>query len=307
MMIIEAKSINKKYQDHVALKHIDISIKRGSIYGLLGPNGAGKTSLIRIFTQITQADSGTILFNQETLQSKHIFEMGYLPEERGLYKKMLVGEQLLYFAELKGLSNKEAKLRLKYWIDKFEIKDWLGKKVEELSKGMQQKIQFIATVLHEPKLIILDEPFSGFDPINSQILVDEILLLKDKGATIVFSTHRMDSVELLCDHIALINKAEKILDGPVNDIKQQYKSNQFEIIYTGSALVSDELIEVNYTKEKNGQHTTVLSLQNLISTNRLVQHILNNPIDIKGFREKLPSMEEIFIMAVQQKNNFKNA
>lgn len=306
-MIIEAKSVNKNYSNHIALKNIDIAIKQGSIFGLLGPNGAGKTSLIRILTQINQADSGTIFFNNEPLEPKHIFEMGYLPEERGLYKKMMVGEQLLYFAELKGMSNKEAKLRLKYWVDKFEIKDWLGKKVEELSKGMQQKIQFIATVLHEPKLIILDEPFSGFDPINSQILVDEILLLKEKGSTIVFSTHRMDSVELLCDHIALINKAEKVLDGEVNEIKQKFKSNQFEIHYSGEPIESDEILLVNHHTEKDGKQTSIVNMNNEISTNQMIQHLLNKQVELKGFIEKLPSMEEIFIMSVQQKNIYTNA
>jgi ABC-2 type transport system ATP-binding protein len=232
-MILSISNLNKKYQNHVALNNINIDIPKGIIFGLLGPNGAGKTSLIRILTQITEADSGQILFNETPLEPKHIRAMGYLPEERGLYKKMQVADQLLYLAELKGLSKQEAKTRLKYWVDKFEIKSWLNKKVEELSKGMQQKIQFIGTVLHEPEIIILDEPFSGFDPINAQLLTDEILLLKEKGATIIFSTHRMDSVELLCDQIALINLAEKILDGNVPDLKERFKKNQFELSFTG--------------------------------------------------------------------------
>ena len=226
-MILTAKNIHKSYTNHVALHDVSIEIPEQSIFGLLGPNGAGKTSLIRILTQIVQADSGEIHFGGEKLQAKHIFDMGYLPEERGLYKKMKVGEQLLYFAELKGLNNREAKQKLKYWIDKFEIQGWLGKKVEELSKGMQQKVQFIATVLHDPKLIILDEPFSGFDPINAQLLVEEISLLKKNGASIIFSTHRMDSVDQLCDHIALINKAHVVLDGAVSEVKNKFKQNKF--------------------------------------------------------------------------------
>ncbi len=307
MMMIEAKAITKKYQNHTALNQVDLSIRKGSIFGLLGPNGAGKTSLIRILPQITEQDSGEVYFNQEKLLPKHIYEMGYLPEERGLYKKMAVGEQLLYFAELKGLKNKDAKQALKYWVDKFEIKDWLGKKVEELSKGMQQKIQFIATVLHNPKLIILDEPFSGFDPINSQILVDEILLLREKGSTIIFSTHRMDSVELLCDHIALINKAEKVLDGEVNQIKQAFKSNQYEVSYTGNPLNSDELIEVCKDEKQLDKHISVVSLKQVTSGNNLIRHLLTKEIEVLSFKEKLPSMEEIFIQAVQQKRNSPNA
>ena len=302
MNIIEAKDITKTYQTHIALNKVNILINEGSIYGLLGPNGAGKTSLIRVLTQIMQADSGTILFNGEPLQPKHIFEMGYLPEERGLYKKMLVGEQLLYFAELKGISNKEARLRLKYWVDKFEIRDWLGKKVEELSKGMQQKVQFIATVLHEPKLIILDEPFSGFDPINSQILVDEILLLKNKGATIIFSTHRMDSVELLCDYFALLNKSEKVLEGNLEEVKQRFKTNQFEIVYEGLKLEPNELFSIHETTVKNKNNLSVILINEGVSSNQVLQHLLNQNIQVVGFSEKLPSMEEIFIKAVQNKN-----
>ncbi|OYU95029.1 MAG: ABC transporter ATP-binding protein [Bacteroidetes bacterium B1(2017)] len=301
-MIIEINSLNKSYQNHIALKNISLGIKKGSIFGLLGPNGAGKTSLIRILTHITEADSGTILFNGNPLQENHIYKMGYLPEERGLYKKMTVKDQLLYFAELKGLSNSMAKEKLKYWVDKFEIKNWLGKKVEELSKGMQQKVQFIATVLHEPELIILDEPFSGFDPINAQLLVDEILQLKQNGATIIFSTHRMDSVELLCDHIALINKAEKILDGEVNTIKQQFKKNQFALTYSGQRLLSDSFINVSKEESKNGETNCLLELNSIASNNDLIAHLLNQQISIHSFGESLPSMEEIFIQAVQQKS-----
>jgi len=301
-MIIQIDQLNKSYQKHKALSNISLAVQPGSIFGLLGPNGAGKTSLIRILTQITEADSGTILFNGEPLNPKHIYQMGYLPEERGLYKKMSVKDQLLYFAELKGLSNKDAREKLKYWVDKFEIKSWLNKKVEELSKGMQQKIQFIATVVHQPKLIILDEPFSGFDPINAQLLVDEILLLKENGASIIFSTHRMDSVELLCDHIALIHQSEKVLDGPVKELKNSFKKNQFEVKYTGNQLGNQSYMEVVNTLEKEGVINQLLNLTPGITTNQFLQNLLQESIEIISFQEKLPSMEEIFISAVQQKN-----
>lgn len=301
-MIIQANEVTKTYSNHVALNKLSLEIPEGKIYGLLGPNGAGKTSFIRILTQITQADSGSILFNGSALNPNHIYQMGYLPEERGLYKKMEVAEQLLYFAELKGISPKEAKIRLKYWVDKFEIKSWLGKKVEELSKGMQQKVQFIATVLHQPKLIILDEPFSGFDPINAQLLVDEILLLKENGATIIFSTHRMDSVELLCDKIALINRSQKVLEGDVNDIKNQYKSNSFELIYHGDSLLENEWFSVTENDSKRGK-SAILSLKKEMKNNQIIQSLLEQNIEIMSFSEKLPSMEEIFIHAVESSNS----
>jgi len=302
-MILSISNLNKKYQNHVALNNINIDIPKGIIFGLLGPNGAGKTSLIRILTQITEADSGQILFNETPLEPRHIRAMGYLPEERGLYKKMQVADQLLYLAELKGLSKQEAKTRLKYWVDKFEIKSWLNKKVEELSKGMQQKIQFIGTVLHEPEIIILDEPFSGFDPINAQLLTDEILLLKEKGATIIFSTHRMDSVELLCDQIALINLAEKILDGNVPDLKERFKKNQFELSYTGQINLENLPLEMVSVVQKNDLNTALVKAKELMSNKQMIQLLLNTDINLISFAEKLPSMEEIFIEAVQQKNN----
>jgi ABC-2 type transport system ATP-binding protein len=301
-MIIQIDQINKRYQQHQALKEVSLSVKEGSIFGLLGPNGAGKTSLIRILTQITEADTGQILFEGEPLNPSHIYQMGYLPEERGLYKKMTVKDQLLYFAELKGLSNKQAKEKLKYWVDKFDIKSWLNKKVEELSKGMQQKIQFIATVIHEPKLLILDEPFSGFDPINAQLLVDEILLLKSKGTSIIFSTHRMDSVELLCDHIALINQSEKILDGNVRELQQAFKKNLFEVKYTGQTLLNTDWMQVIETKEKDGYTSQLIHIGLHLNPNQFLQQLLQEPIGIVSFQEKLPSMEDIFISAVQQKN-----
>lgn len=305
-MIIEIENLNKSYQNHQALKNISLNVEKGSIFGLLGPNGAGKTSLIRILTRITEADSGQIKFNGELLNEKHIYQMGYLPEERGLYKKMTVKDQLLYLAELKGLSNNKAKEKLKYWVDQFGIKDWLGKKIEELSKGMQQKVQFIATVVHEPKLIILDEPFSGFDPINSQILVDEILRLKEQGSTIIFSTHRMDSVELLCDHIALINRSEKILDGEVNEIKQRFKQHDFELVFEGDPLSENNYFGIKKQERKQGQNRCIIQAKNNLSNNELLSHLLTHPISLSSFGECIPSMEEIFITAVQQKSETQN-
>ena len=227
--LLEINNVTKNYGDFRALNDVSIHIPKGSVYGLLGPNGAGKTSLIRIINQITMADTGSILIDGEALTPKHTADIGYLPEERGLYKSMKVGEQALYLAQLKGLSKSEAKKRLKYWFDKFDISAWWGKKIEELSKGMAQKVQFIVTVMHNPKLLIFDEPFSGFDPINAQLIANEILQLRDEGATIIFSTHRMESVEEMCDEIALINKSNKILDGKLNDIKREFRTNTFQV------------------------------------------------------------------------------
>ncbi|MDX5348223.1 MAG: ATP-binding cassette domain-containing protein, partial [Hymenobacteraceae bacterium] len=244
MNILEIKGITKRYANHEALHQVSFEIPKGSIFGLLGPNGAGKTSLIRIITQITGADEGEILFKGEELKPKHIREIGYLPEERGLYKKMKVGEQLLYLAQLKGMSKAEATTRIKEWVDRFEIRTWLGKNIEDLSKGMQQKVQFVATVLHEPDLIILDEPFSGFDPINANLIKDEILRLREQGSTIIFSTHRMESVEELCDHIALINRSRKVLDGPVQEVKAAYKTDTFLVEGKGFLLLTSPDFEV---------------------------------------------------------------
>src|SRR5690606_17798246 len=222
--ILSIENVSKHYAQHVALDNVSVNVPTQSIFGLLGPNGAGKTTLIRIITQIIEADNGKIQVNGQPLATHHVYEIGYLPEERGLYKKMKVGEQLLYLAQLKGLDKKEAMERIKVWFKKFDIGDWWGKNIEDLSKGMQQKIQFIATVLHRPKLIILDEPFSGFDPINANLIKDEILELRENGSTIIFSTHRMESVEALCDHIALINKSQKILDGSKKEIKNRFRT-----------------------------------------------------------------------------------
>ncbi len=290
-MFIEISNLNKTYVNHQALKNININIPRQSIFGLLGPNGAGKTSLIRILTQITQADSGTIFFDGEKLKEKHIYEIGYLPEERGLYKKMQIGEQLLYFAELKGLSNTEAKKKVKYWVDKFEIKDWLNKKVEELSKGMQQKIQFIASVIHQPQLIILDEPFSGFDPQNAQLLVQEILKLRNEGSTIIFSTHRMDTVEKLCDDIAMINKSEVVLSGNKNDIKQQFSNDEYFLQFNG-VLVNSNHFEI-ITNTENEATIKILSNKKEVISD------LNNQVELQSFSPKIATMEDIFIKMVQ--------
>ncbi len=234
--ILSIHNVSKFYATHRALNNISLEVPEQSVFGLLGPNGAGKTSLIRIINQITGPDTGEIFFNGEKLNPSHVEKIGYLPEERGLYRKMKVGEQALYLARLKGLSRKDALVKIKAWFEKFEIDAWWNKKVEELSKGMQQKIQFIVTVLHEPKLLILDEPFSGFDPINANIIKNEILELRKNGSTIIFSTHNMGSVEELCDHIALINKSEKVLDGKVKEIRQKHKSNVFKIVYRGTPL-----------------------------------------------------------------------
>jgi ABC-2 type transport system ATP-binding protein len=291
-MLIEVSNLNKSYANHQALKNVSINIPKQSIFGLLGPNGAGKTSLIRILTQITQADSGTIIFDGEKLQEKHIYQIGYLPEERGLYKKMLIGEQLLYFAELKGLSKADAKKRVKYWVDKFEIKDWLNKKVEELSKGMQQKVQFIASILHHPKLIILDEPFSGFDPQNAQILVEEILKLRDEGSTIIFSTHRMDTVEKLCDDIAMINKSEVVLSGNKTAIKQSFSLDEYSIQFNGNLEASS-----NYEIISQHQNEAIIKI---IGSKQNTIHALNTQLELISFMPQIASMEDIFIKMVNK-------
>lgn len=302
--ILSAHNIVKRYASHTALDDVSVDIPAQSIFGLLGPNGAGKTSLIRIINQITGPDQGTILFEGKTLSQKHIEEIGYLPEERGLYKKMEVGEQALYLAQLKGMKKAEAKKKLKEWFEKFEIDAWWNKKVEELSKGMQQKIQFIVTVLHEPKLLILDEPFSGFDPINANLIKNEILELKKKGSTILFSTHNMGSVEELCDYIALINKSKKILDGSVKEIRKQYRSNTFELEFTGSMLsfttalwAGAELLEHSVVE---GEHNKArVKLLGNTTANDLLGTVL--PVSqIHSFREIVPSMNDIFIAKVKE-------
>lgn len=300
MDILSTFEITKHYAKHCALDKVSIHISEGEIFGLLGPNGAGKTSLIRIINQITAPDSGSVVFQGENLSSKHIAHIGYLPEERGLYKKMKVGEQAIYLARLKGLSQREARRRLDEWFQKFQISDWWNKRVEELSKGMQQKVQFITTVLHEPKLLIFDEPFSGFDPINVNLLKSEILELKRKGATIIFSTHNMSSVEELCDSIALINKSKTMLSGRLYDIKQQKRQNRYEITLpqeTDIIPLLPEGVEIMDCIEKEGKKTFRLQLPPEMNPNEVLMPILTQTTLI-GFQEILPSMNDIFIETV---------
>ena len=303
--LLVAENVTKKYGDYTALKEVTIEVPRGKIFGLLGPNGAGKTSLIRIINQITYPDSGKVFLNNEPLQAKHISAIGYLPEERGLYKSMKVGEQALYLAQLKGLSKSEAKKRLKYWFDKLDIGDWWNKKVQELSKGMAQKVQFVVTVLHEPQLLIFDEPFSGFDPINANLIKDEILELKRNGATVIFSTHRMESVEELCDHIALINKSKKILDGKLVDVKRQYKNNTYELglDLENKEALTKELSERFLVSKANfnsvGDELKLrIQLQNGTTANDLLNY-LTSKASITHFVEVIPSVNDIFIKAVK--------
>ncbi len=298
--ILEALDVRKAYANHVALDGVSLSIPEGSIFGLLGPNGAGKTSLIRIITQITGADEGEIRFRGERLNPGHAAQIGYLPEERGLYKKMKVGEQLLYLARLRGLSREDATARIKQWLNRFEIKEWAGKNVEDLSKGMQQKVQFIATVLHDPKLIILDEPFSGFDPINANLIKDEILELRRQGATIIFSTHRMESVEEMCDNIALINRARKVLDGPVGVIRDQFKTNTYEVEGRGKLILAHPDFEVVEQKEReNGHFYARVQLHDGVRPNDLLRYLIG-AVEVEAFREKIPSINEIFIRRVRE-------
>lgn len=299
--MLSIRNIVKEYAGHRALNDVSLEIESGKIYGLLGPNGAGKTSLIRIINQITAPDSGEILFGGEKLNQSHIDRIGYLPEERGLYKKMEIGEQMIYLARLKGLSRDEATRRLKHWFEKMEIMAWWDKKIEELSKGMQQKAQFIATILHEPDLIILDEPFSGFDPVNAELIKDEILELNRKGATILFSTHRMESVEELCDSIALINKSRKILDGRVKDIRNAYKSNTFVIEYTGQHLDIESaapFVLLSETAQDDGFSISV-KLNEGTTPNDALTYLLPKT-SINKLEEVIPSMNEIFILKVNQ-------
>lgn len=309
--ILVAKNVTKTYGDYTALSNISLQIPENCIYGLLGPNGAGKTSFIRIINQITHQDSGEILLNGEPLAPKHIASIGYLPEERGLYKSMKVGEQALYLAQLKGLSKSEAKTRLKYWFDRLDIGDWWDKKIQELSKGMAQKIQFIVTVLHEPKLLIFDEPFSGFDPINANIIKDEILQLKKNGTSIIFSTHRMESVEELCEYIALIHKSEKILDGKLSDIKKAYKNNIFNV---DVQMEQDaEAFMKNLEQKFNILSSDVDIIEKQLSfkvqlpsshTGDILME-LSKVANINKFEETIPSANDIFIQTVNSKDNGK--
>ncbi|TPN84679.1 ABC transporter ATP-binding protein [Aquimarina algicola] len=303
--LLEVQGATKQFGNFTALQNVSIEVPQGSIFGLLGPNGAGKTTLIRIINQITLPDHGSVYLDGQALQPIHIKDIGYLPEERGLYKSMRVGEQALYLAQLKGLSKAEAKKRLQYWFDKFDITHWWNKKIQELSKGMAQKVQFIVTVLHNPKLLIFDEPFSGFDPINANIIKDEILQLREQGATIIFSTHRMESVEELCDHIALINKSKKILEGKVTNIKRQYKSNTFEI----GLLTDDNDTTLSVLKEKfetniadfkaiDDQLKVRITLDNQTSPNQLLQYLTQKG-QVLRFNEVIPGINEIFIKTIK--------
>ena len=300
--MLSIRNIVKQYAGHRALDDVSLEVANGQIFGLLGPNGAGKTSLIRIINQITAPDSGEVFFNGEKLNQSHIERIGYLPEERGLYKKMEIGEQMIYLARLKGLSRDEAIRRLKIWFDKLGMETWWKKKIEELSKGMQQKAQFVATVLHEPDLIILDEPFSGFDPVNAEVIKDEILELNRKGATILFSTHRMESVEELCDAIALIHKSHKILDGTVRNIRNSYRSATYLVEYNGAQLVFDgnqpfEVIQETAGNEEEQAHTLKIKLTGSNTSNDVLQYLIPKT-HINMLQEVIPTMNEIFIEKV---------
>ena len=303
--ILEVNKVVKKYGDYTALNEVSLTVPKGSIYGLLGPNGAGKTSLIRIINQITMPDSGEIILDGEKLNPKHIQHIGYLPEERGLYKSMKVGEQCLYLAQMKGLSKAEAKIQLDYWFDRLGIQGWWNKKIQELSKGMAQKIQFVVCVLHKPKLLIFDEPFSGFDPVNANIIKDEILALQEQGSTIIFSTHRMESVEELCDHIALIHQSNKLIEGPLDEVKKQFRTNSFEVgILTDNVEGLMLAITQNYTiqptnfKSLNNELKLEINLGNSLPNELL--NLLTSRGQVTHFVEKIPSVNDIFIQTVSQ-------
>ena len=301
--ILEVNKVVKKYGDYVALNEVTLSVPKGSIYGLLGPNGAGKTSLIRIINQITLPDSGQIILDGEKLQPKHVQHIGYLPEERGLYNTMKVGEQCLYLAQMKGLSKAEAKKQLEYWFERLEIQGWWNKKIQELSKGMAQKIQFVVCVLHKPKLLIFDEPFSGFDPVNANVIKDEILKLREDGATIIFSTHRMESVEELCDHIALIHKSNKLIEGKLNDVKRQFKTNSYEVgILTDNVegLMYDitQKFTVSPANFKSLNDSLKLEIQLGNATPNELLNLLTLSGQVTHFLEKIPSVNDIFIKTV---------
>ena len=300
--IITAKHITKRFAAHTALDDVSVEIPRGSVYGLLGPNGAGKTTLIRTINRITLPDEGRILFNGEPITQKDIFRIGYLPEERGLYRKMKVGDQALFLARLKGLSRHEALIRLKKWFVRFGIEEWWDKKVEELSKGMAQKIQFIVTVLHNPELLIFDEPFSGFDPINANLLKEEILRLRDEGATVIFSTHNMSSVEEICDHITLINKSHNILSGRVEDIRRAHGANTFSVQYKGDGQALAERLQdvckvLNNEESTTGYSTLKIHIEHNEDVRSIVS-LINDSVEMRQFTETMPSMNDIFISAV---------
>ncbi len=303
MNILEIRGVTKNYAAHCAIDNVSLNVAEQSVFGLLGPNGAGKTSLIRIITQITAPDKGELFFKGEPLSSEHTMRMGYLPEERGLYKKMEVGEQALYLARLKGLSRADASKKLKYWFEKFEIQAWWKKKVEELSKGMAQKVQFVTTVMHEPDFLILDEPFTGFDPINAELVKNELIALRNNGTTIVLSTHRMESVEELCSHIALINNARVILEGSVKEIRKQFRSNTYEISYHGNRIGFTNALwtgfELLNLKEDTEMNVAQVRMLNGHTTNELLSVLLPH-VEVVGLREVIPDMNDIFIQQVNK-------
>lgn len=303
--ILEVQNVVKQYGDYTALNNVSLQVPKGSIYGLLGPNGAGKTSLIRIINQITMPDSGVVFLDGEKLNPEHVKHIGYMPEERGLYKTMKVGEQCLYLAQLKGMPEAEAKKQLKYWFEKFEIQGWWDKKIQELSKGMAQKIQFIVTVLHQPKLLILDEPFSGFDPVNANLIKDEIIELNKKGTSVIFSTHRMESVEEMCDYIALIHKSNKLIEGKLDDVKRQHRTNIYQV---GIITNNVEGLMVSLTKKFTIGQTNFKSLNDDLklevhlenhSSNELIS-MLTQFGQVTHFMEKIPTVNDIFIQTVSQ-------
>ncbi len=302
MALIECKNVCKNFGSKVALDNVSLDVPESKIYGLLGPNGAGKTTMIRIINRITIPNSGEVLFNGRPITQRDVEKIGYLPEERGLYRKMEVGDQAMYLAQLKGMSEKDARAELKKWFVKFGIQDWWKKKVEELSKGMAQKVQFITTVVHKPSLMILDEPFSGFDPVNAELIRKEILELKEQGATIILSTHNMESVEELCDNIALINKSHLVLSGGVDEIRRQYGNNHVELIYSGeNALAPVEgLFSVISDADDNGRHTAVLSLDYEGLGNEVLTAVIGQGLLVNSFKELLPRMNDIFIKLVTE-------
>ena len=301
MGLIQCTDVCKSFGEKVALDHVSVDIPKGKIFGLLGPNGAGKTTLIRIINRITIPNSGSVLFDGRPITQDDVEKIGYLPEERGLYRKMKVGDQAMYFAQLKGMSSKEAAKELKKWFVRFGIESWWNKKVEELSKGMAQKIQFITTVVHKPSLLILDEPFSGFDPVNAQVIREEILRLNEEGATIILSTHNMESVEELCDNIALINKSHVVISGGVDEIRRRYGNNNVELVYTGSLIESVEgVFNVLSDQDDAGRHTSVLEIVSGSDSNTALKNILEQGVTVNSFKELVPRMNDIFIKLVTE-------
>ena len=300
--IIECRNVCKNFGEKVALDNVSVSVPKGGIFGLLGPNGAGKTTLIRIINRITIPNGGEVLFDGRPITQSDVEKIGYLPEERGLYRKMEVGDQAMYLAQLKGMSAAEARKALKEWFVRFGIQDWWKKKVEELSKGMAQKVQFITTVVHKPSLMILDEPFSGFDPVNAELIRKEILRLKDEGATIILSTHNMESVEELCDNLALINKSHLVITGGVNEIRHKYGNNNIELVYTGEDRVKDAegIFKVLSDEDNAGRHTAVLTLGENVSSNDGLSVLLGQDIIVNSFKELIPRMNDIFIKLVTE-------